>query len=154
MEEYYRNHIKRFNMNIKPLFDKHIKLNVDEIAKLIDHKYARGTLQCILSATKTRTNILFSWREGGESYFSLIDQQEAYKLELKRINNALEFEPDEETLKKCCKCGDILPESLFWKDKSSKDGLQTYCHYCQSKFNIKSRLKNKPNGKTTLEGIE
>lgn len=36
-------------------------------------------------------------------------------------------------MKKCAKCGQVLPEDNFNKSKASKDGLQYYCKECQKK---------------------
>lgn len=36
-------------------------------------------------------------------------------------------------MKKCAKCGQVLPEDNFNKSKAAKDGLQCYCKACQRK---------------------
>lgn len=40
----------------------------------------------------------------------------------------------ENITKKCSKCGRELPLSEFNKDKSRKDGLQSYCKSCQKQY--------------------
>jgi len=41
---------------------------------------------------------------------------------------------DEEPLKKCSNCGELKPFSEFYKDKCSKDGLQSYCKKCMKEY--------------------
>lgn len=48
-----------------------------------------------------------------------------------------------EKLKKCSKCGRELPVSEFWKNASTKDGLQTYCKECG---NVYARNRKKTPG--------
>lgn len=33
-------------------------------------------------------------------------------------------------MKRCPKCGETLPRSAFWKNRTTKDGLQSYCKAC------------------------
>lgn len=40
---------------------------------------------------------------------------------------------DSMNLKRCCSCGELLPESEFNKNKRNKDGLQAYCKACQKR---------------------
>ena len=44
--------------------------------------------------------------------------------------------------KRCCKCGNILPTTDFFKHKNKKDGLQTVCKKCSLVY---SRIKEKRN---------
>lgn len=37
--------------------------------------------------------------------------------------------------KRCCYCGDTKPAEDFWKNKSTKDGLQYRCKRCQAAAN-------------------
>lgn len=46
-------------------------------------------------------------------------------------------------MKKCSKCGRILPSDQFNKNKNSKDGLQHRCRQCFSEYN-KARYANNP----------
>jgi hypothetical protein len=45
-------------------------------------------------------------------------------------------------MKKCVKCGALLPESKFNKHKAAKDGLQSWCRDCQKNYdeNIHKKL--------------
>lgn len=48
-------------------------------------------------------------------------------------------------MKECSRCHRILPKSSFYKDKSKKDGLSSYCIQCKKKHNQeyrKQRLEN------------
>lgn len=50
-------------------------------------------------------------------------------------------------MKKCAKCGQVLPEESFNKSKASKDGLQYYCKECQSR-DVKERMRQKRQTRT------
>ena len=41
-------------------------------------------------------------------------------------------------MKRCSCCGHKLPKSYFWKNKHSKDGLQSYCKECQTLMTSKA----------------
>ena len=41
--------------------------------------------------------------------------------------------------KKCTKCGEVKPLTLFAKDKSYKDGHHCYCKKCKNEGNTKRR---------------
>lgn len=40
-------------------------------------------------------------------------------------------------MKKCGRCGQILPEAEFYRDKTRRDGLDCYCKYCRKANNMK-----------------
>lgn len=40
-------------------------------------------------------------------------------------------------MKRCPRCGRILPETEFTKDRSRKDGLSVYCRLCSKERNMK-----------------
>ena len=44
-------------------------------------------------------------------------------------------------MKRCSKCREIKPESEFYKDKRSKDGLKCQCKRCHCETNISTRNK-------------
>ena len=45
----------------------------------------------------------------------------------------------EEGFKRCSKCGEVKPISEFYKRKSSKDGLSSYCKECAKAYYAKHR---------------
>ena len=47
-----------------------------------------------------------------------------------------------EELKKCSKCGEILPHSAFSKNATKNDGLQTYCKLCSKEITYSWRSSN------------
>ena len=51
-------------------------------------------------------------------------------------------------MKKCSKCSELKPKSLFYKNSSKKDGLQSYCITCV-KNNDRKRIKSGENRKRT-----
>lgn len=48
-------------------------------------------------------------------------------------------------MKKCCKCGRLLDESMFNKNRVSKDGLQSWCKDCKAEYAISHRQKKQLN---------
>lgn len=40
-------------------------------------------------------------------------------------------------MKRCAHCGQKLPESEFYRDKTRKDGLDCYCKLCRKANNMK-----------------
>ena len=52
--------------------------------------------------------------------------------------------PTESTTKRCHKCGIEKPVSDYWKNVSSKDGLQAQCKPCLSERNRKSAASRGP----------
>ena len=46
-------------------------------------------------------------------------------------------------MKKCNRCGRTLDESEFGKNKSHKDGLQTWCRECTNEY-MRERRNNTP----------
>lgn len=46
-------------------------------------------------------------------------------------------------MKVCNKCGRELPESYFYRAKTTSDGLQTHCKECQSEYLKKYRKEMK-----------
>lgn len=49
----------------------------------------------------------------------------------------------EEGFKRCSKCGKVKPLSLFYKKKSSKDGLMSYCKECAKAMDTQYRKAHK-----------
>ena len=50
-------------------------------------------------------------------------------------------------MKTCCKCEKELNESKFWKDKSTKSGLQSQCKDCRTSNSSKIKKQLKEEGK-------
>ena len=47
-----------------------------------------------------------------------------------------------EILKKCCRCGNILLKSNFYKNKGKRDGINSICKLCMKNY-IKEYTKNR-----------
>lgn len=45
-------------------------------------------------------------------------------------------------MKKCYKCGKELDESMFYKDSTAKDGLQSWCKSCKAEYSKKWKKDN------------
>lgn len=45
------------------------------------------------------------------------------------------FEPN--LMKRCGHCGRTLPESEFYRNKTRRDGLDSYCKYCRKENSMK-----------------
>jgi hypothetical protein len=57
-------------------------------------------------------------------------------------------------MKKCVKCGALLPESKFNKHKAAKDGLQSWCRDCQKNYNDMYEQRKKPaSAKSNYRGL-
>ena len=61
-------------------------------------------------------------------------------MENSELDNNTEIEKG---FKRCSKCGRVLPLSEFYKRKSSKDGLYSYCKQCKKAMNAEYRQANK-----------
>lgn len=46
-------------------------------------------------------------------------------------------------MKRCSKCHELKPETEFYKDKRTKDGLKCQCKKCHCKTSVATRDKNK-----------
>ena len=46
-------------------------------------------------------------------------------------------------MKRCSKCHELKPETDFYKDKRSKDGLKSQCKLCHCETSIRTRNKEK-----------
>lgn len=46
-------------------------------------------------------------------------------------------------MKKCSKCHELKPETEFYKDKRTKDGLKCQCKKCHNKTSFATRDKDK-----------
>jgi hypothetical protein len=66
--------------------------------------------------------------------------------EQKRKNSLFEFSLDVKVEKKCKSCQRVLPLSMFWKRRASKDGRSHYCTDCYRKNLLKRRAKLKKRG--------
>ena len=51
-------------------------------------------------------------------------------------------------LKLCLRCNEEKNTSSFWRNKTSKDGLQQYCITCQKEHNNRYAQDRKRNGPT------
>lgn len=40
-------------------------------------------------------------------------------------------------MKRCSHCGEELPESEFYRNKTRRDGLDSYCKYCRKENSMK-----------------
>ena len=64
-------------------------------------------------------------------------------------------EPQEQDMKKCYKCGRLLPKTAFNKNRKTKDGLQCECRECHAKtmkaYHIKKAEEIKTNGAAIKE---
>lgn len=47
-------------------------------------------------------------------------------------------------MKTCCGCKQSKPETEFWKNRSNRDGLQTYCNSCRSSYDKTWRDQKNP----------
>ena len=60
-------------------------------------------------------------------------------------------------MKKCIKCLKILPKSIFYKNKTTKDGFQYTCKNCQRIYRVKNSVseieRNKKKRKELREFI-
>lgn len=45
-------------------------------------------------------------------------------------------------MKQCSKCHELKPESEFYKDKRTKDGLKCQCKKCHCKTSVATRDKD------------
>ena len=54
-------------------------------------------------------------------------------------------------MKTCSKCGLLLPESEFNKDRHKPDGLDTYCRVCRHEYMKQYKPKPRVNRWTTPE---
>lgn len=48
----------------------------------------------------------------------------------------------EQKMKKCAHCGRTLPQTSFYKNKKSSDGLQSYCKECAKASSRKTYQKS------------
>lgn len=129
--------ITLFKEEIKPILEKTSKpLSVGEIHEGIDVDYKMSYVSVLLSKFKKK-GWIFSWPvggvKGGKKVYSLISEQEYLHQHYNPEESGVAWVDDDELLKQCSKCEDVLPESYFNKGH--------VCHICESK-QIKIRQNN------------
>lgn len=130
--------ITLFKKEIKPLLKKAGKpLHIDEIHEGINTSYKTTYVSVLLSKFKKK-GWLYGWPvggvKGGKKVYSLISEQEYLRQHYNPEESGVAWIDDEELLKQCSKCEDILPESYFNKSH--------ICHICESKKVKKSKEQN------------
>ena len=50
----------------------------------------------------------------------------------------------QEIMKKCRKCGEVKPISMFHKQAKAKDGYMAHCKSCHAKYTIRAKENNTP----------
>lgn len=91
-----------------------------------------------------------------QSSMELIESAEKTMIISSELGHGLKRdEPQEQDMKKCCKCGRLLPKTSFNKNRKAKDGLQSECRECHAEtmkaYHIKKAEEIKAMNTTSKE---
>jgi predicted HTH domain antitoxin len=77
-----------------------------------------------------------------QSSMELIESAEKTMIISSELGHGLKRdEPQEQPMKKCSKCGRMLPKTSFNKNRKTKDGLQSECRECHAETMRRYHLK-------------
>ncbi|OPY20964.1 MAG: hypothetical protein A4E26_01739 [Methanobacterium sp. PtaU1.Bin097] len=131
-----------FKTEIKPLLENKGKpLTLTEIQEEINSDYSISYFSDLIRQLKLE-NLIYSWKDGRNSLYHIISEQEWLRQNFKPEENGVVEIDEDEPLKRCTRCKEILPISYFGKNGNGRQ--HPWCHLCVNDYHQEKKEIKKP----------